>query len=78
MESDGIRSRFYMEERRDMEKVKELTGRLGESLFPDLPERKRQRIIIQIIAGISLALICITGMGIFHYKAVKQKSFLEF
>lgn len=61
-----------MEERRDMEKVKELTGRLGESLFPDLPERKRQRIIIQIIAGISLALICITGMGIFHYKAVKH------
>jgi len=55
-----------------MEKVKDLISRLGIKLFPDLPERKRQRITIQIIVGISLAIICMTGMGIFRYKAVKQ------
>ena len=55
-----------------MEKIKGFIGRLGEKLFPKLPERKRQRIAVQIIVGISLALICTVGMGIFRYKAVKQ------
>lgn len=55
-----------------MEKIKEFVGWLGEKLFPDLPEKKRQRITVQIIVGISLALVCMTGMGIFRYKAVKQ------
>lgn len=55
-----------------MEKVKDLISRLGVKLFPSLPERKRQRITVQIIVGISLALICMAGMGIFRYKAVKQ------
>ena len=55
-----------------MEKVKYLIGLLGEKLFPDLTEKKRQRITVQIIVGISLTLVCMAGMGIFRYKAVKQ------
>ena len=60
-----------MEERKRMEKIKDLAGRLGERLFSDLPEKKRRRIAVQIIVGISLALVCMAGMGIFRYKAVK-------
>ena len=55
-----------------MERLKDFISWLGEKLFPNLPERKRQRIAVQIIVGISLALICTVGMGIFRYKAVKQ------
>ena len=55
-----------------MEKMKNFIGWLGEKFFPDLPEKKRQRIAVQIIVGISLAFICMVGMGIFRYKAVKQ------
>lgn len=55
-----------------MEKIKDFISWLGERLFPDLPEKKRQRITVQIIVGISLASICMVGMGIFRYKAVKQ------
>ena len=55
-----------------MEKIKRFTDWLGEKHFPDLPEKKRQRIAAQIIVGISLALICMVGMGIFRYRAVKQ------
>ena len=53
-------------------KIKDFIRWLGEKLFPDLPENKRQRITVQIIIGISLALICMAGMGIFRYKAVRQ------
>lgn len=55
-----------------MEKIKYFISWLGEKLFPDLPERKRQRIVLQIIAGISLALVSMAGMGIFRYRAAKQ------
>ena len=55
-----------------MEKIKDFITRLGEKLFPNLPERKRQRIAVQIIVGISFGIICMVGMGIFRYKAVKQ------
>lgn len=55
-----------------MEKIKRFTDWLGEKLFPDLTERKRQRITVQIIVGISLAFVCMVGMGIFRYKAAKQ------
>lgn len=55
-----------------MEKLKDSIRWLEEKLFPDLPEKKRQRITVQIIVGISLALICMIGMGIFRYKAMKQ------
>lgn len=55
-----------------MEKIKYLTGRLGEKLFPNLPERKRLRLTVQVIAGIVISLVCMAGMGIFRYRAVKQ------
>lgn len=46
-----------------MEKIKDFISCLGEKLFPDLPEKKRQRITVQIIVGVTLTLVCITGMG---------------
>lgn len=55
-----------------MERLKDFITRLGEKLFPNLPERKRNRITVQIITGIIISLVCMTGMGIFRYKAVKQ------
>ncbi len=55
-----------------MEKIKYYISWLGEKLFPGLPERKRQRITLQVIAGISLTLVSMAGMGIFRYRAVKQ------
>jgi len=55
-----------------MKKIKDLIGWFGEKLFPDLPERKRKRIALQIIAGISLILVSMAGMGIIRYRAVKQ------
>ena len=68
----GICRCLYIEERNRMEKIKYFISWLGEKLFPGLPEKKRQRIAVQIIVGISLALVCMAGMGIFRYKAVKQ------
>lgn len=55
-----------------MDKIKYFISWLGEKLFPDLPEKKRQRTTMRIVVGISLALVCMAGMGIFRYKAVKQ------
>ncbi len=55
-----------------MEKIKYLIGRLGGKLFPNLPERKRNRITVQIIIGVAVSFICIIGMGIFRYRAAKQ------
>ena len=55
-----------------MDKIKDYIGRLGEKLFPNLPEKKRNRITVQIIVGTTVSLICIIGMGIFRYRAVKQ------
>ncbi len=55
-----------------MEKIKFFTGRLGEKLFPNLPERKRNRITVQVIIGVAVSLTCIVGMGIFRYRAAKQ------
>ena len=71
LESADICRCLYIE-REHMEKLKDSIRWLGEKLFPDLPEKKRQRITVQIIAGISLAFVCMMGMGIFRYRAVKQ------
>ena len=56
LESAGICRYLYIEEREHMEKIKYFISWLGEELFPDLPEKKRQRIAVQI----------------FRYKAVRQ------
>ncbi len=55
-----------------MDKIKGFISRLGGKLFPNLPERKRNRITVQIIIGVTVCFICIIGMGIFRYRAVKQ------
>ena len=55
-----------------MEGLKDFITRLGEKLFPNLPEGKRKRITVQIVAGIIISLVCIAGIGIFRYRAVKQ------
>ncbi len=55
-----------------MERLKDFITRLGEKIFPNLPERKRQRITVQVITGIMISLVCMAGMGIFRYRAVKQ------
>lgn len=55
-----------------MEKIRDLAGRLGEKLFPNLPEKKRVRLTVQMIAGIFLAFAAIAGMGFFRYRAVEQ------
>ena len=68
----AVSAAIYIEERERMEKIKYFISWLGEKLFPDLPEKKWRRIAVQIIVGISLAFVCMAGMGIFRYKAVKQ------
>ncbi len=55
-----------------MERLKDFITRLGEKLFRNLPERKRNRITVQIVAGIMISLVCMAGIGIFRYRAVKQ------
>ena len=63
-----------------MDKIKDYIGRLGEKLFPNLPEKKRNRITVQVIIGVAISFVCIVGMGVFRYLAVKQleEMFLEF
>ena len=56
-----------IEERKHMEGLKDFITRLGEKLFPDLPERKRNRITVQVIIGVAVSLVCIVGMGVFRY-----------
>ena len=55
-----------------MERLKDFITRLGEKLFPNLPERKRNRITVQVIIGVAVSFVSIAGMGIFRYRAVKQ------
>ena len=53
-----------------MDKIKDYIGRLGEKLFPNLPEKKRNRITVQVIIGVAISFVCIVGMGVFRYHAV--------
>ena len=68
----AVSSAVYYRRKGAHGKIKCFISWLGEKLFPDLPEKKRQRITLQIIVGISLAFVCMAGMGIFRYKAVRQ------
>lgn len=52
-----------------MEKIKYFISWLGEKLFPGLPEKKRKRIVVQIIVGISLPLSAWQAWG---SSAIKQ------
>lgn len=53
--------------------MKDLTGKLGKLLFPDAEKKKCRRIVIQIIIGLSIALISIAGMLIYGHQEVKQQ-----
>ena len=53
--------------------MKELVGRLGKLIFPDVEEEKCRRIMVQIITGLCIALISIAGMLAYSHQEVKQQ-----
>ena len=53
--------------------MKDLTGKLGKLIFPDVEEKKGRRIVVQIIIGLLIALISIAGMIIYSHQEVKQQ-----
>lgn len=53
--------------------MKELVGRLGKLIFPDVEEKKCRRIMVQIITGLCIALISIAGMLAYSHQEVKQQ-----
>ncbi|MBD5528808.1 MAG: class B sortase [Lachnospiraceae bacterium] len=53
--------------------MKDLTGKLGKLIFPDVEEKKSRRIMVQIIIGLLIALISIAGMLIYSHQEVKQQ-----
>lgn len=55
-----------------MNRCKNFTEWILKKLFPDVLQRDRQRITVQIITGVILAVVSIAGMGICHYRAEKQ------
>lgn len=52
--------------------MKNLAGKLGKLVFPGIEEKKSRRIMIQVTAGLLLALISIAGMNICCYQETKQ------
>lgn len=53
--------------------MKDLTGKLGKLIFPDVEEKKSRRIVMQIIIGLGIALISIAGMLICSHQEVEQQ-----
>lgn len=53
--------------------MKDLTGKLGKLIFPDVEEKKGRRIMVQIIIGLLIALISIAGMLIYSHQEVEQQ-----
>lgn len=53
--------------------MKDLTGKLGKLIFPDVEEKKSRRIVMQIIIGLCIALISIAGMLIYRHQEVEQQ-----
>ena len=52
--------------------MKELAGKLGKLIFPDVEEKKCRRIMVQIIIGLCIALISIVGMLVYTHQEAKQ------
>lgn len=67
-----VSATIYIEEREHMGKIKYLISWLGTKFFSSLPERKRQRIIVQIVVGIFLALASLVGIWLCQYREEKQ------
>ena len=53
--------------------MKDLTEKLGKLIFPDVEEKKGRRIMVQIIIGLSIALISVAGMLIYSHQEVGQQ-----
>ncbi len=53
--------------------MKDLTGKLAKLIFPDVEEKKGRRIVIQIVTGLSIALLSIAGMLFYSHQEVKQQ-----
>ena len=53
--------------------MKDLAGKLGKQVFPDVEQKKSRRLMLQVIAGMLIALLSIVGMKIYSYQEVKQQ-----
>lgn len=53
--------------------MKDLAGKLGKLVFPEVEQKKGRRLMRQIIAGILIALFSIAGIKIYSYQEVKQQ-----
>lgn len=53
--------------------MKDLAGKLGKLVFPDVEQKKSRRLMPQVIAGILIALLSIVGMKIYSYQEIKQQ-----
>ena len=53
--------------------MKDLTGKLGELIFPDVEEKKSRRIVIQVIIGLSIAMLSMAGMLFYSHQEVGQQ-----
>lgn len=53
--------------------MKDLTGKLGKLIFPDVEGKKGRRIVVQIIMGLCIALMSIAGMLIYSHQEVEQQ-----
>ncbi len=61
-----------MEYKKVREFVDKAQEKLGGRLFPDMEEKKRKQLAGKVIAWFLVALICMTGVGIFRYRAEKE------
>lgn len=53
--------------------MKDLTGKLGKLIFPDVEEKKGRRIVVQVIIGLSIALLSMAGMLFYSHQEVRQR-----
>jgi len=59
--------------RRRYDRMKDLTGKLGKLIFPDVEEKKSRRIVVQVIIGLSIALLSMAGMLFYSHQEVRQQ-----
>lgn len=59
-----------------MNRIRNILDRLGEKLFPEVEDRKRRRLTIQILAGLILVLFSIAGTAAYkHWEAGQMRKF---
>lgn len=52
--------------------MKDLTGKLGKLIFPDVEEKKSRRIVVQVIIGLYIALLSMAGMLFYSHQELEQ------